>query len=47
VHTLPCCCDLAGDADNDGTVDLDDAEFILAIVNGAQPTCRDEADAKG
>ena len=43
------CCNLAGDANNDNSVDIGDVAFIVARVfqGGAPPSCADEADANG
>ncbi|HSG98980.1 MAG TPA: FG-GAP-like repeat-containing protein, partial [candidate division Zixibacteria bacterium] len=45
----PCCCDLAGDADNSGSVNIADATFLIAHIftGGAAPPCGDEGDADG
>lgn len=43
----PPCCDLAGDADNNGSVNIGDVTFIIARIfgGGVAPDCQDEADA--
>ena len=43
------CCDLAGDADNSGTVNIADVTFLITRIfsGGAAPACNDEADADG
>ena len=43
------CCDLPGDADNSGDVNIGDVLFIVAFIfsGGPVPVCYDEADADG
>ena len=43
------CCDLAGDADNSGSVNIGDVTFIInrIFAGGSAPSCNDEADADG
>lgn len=42
----PSCCDLPGDANDDGSVDVADLTFIVAFMfgGGPSPTCLDEGD---
>jgi len=46
---LGSCCDLAGDANNDGKVNVGDAVYIITYVfrGGPAPICMQEADANG
>lgn len=41
------CCDVAGDADNGGDVNIGDVTFLIAYIfsGGAAPVCTREADA--
>lgn len=41
------CCDHAGDANNNGAVNILDVTFIISYLykSGAPPSCNDEADA--
>ncbi len=43
------CCDVAGDANSDGTLNITDVTFLAAYIlaGGALPPCNDEADANG
>lgn len=43
------CCDTAGDADNNGSVNIADVTFLIARIfaGGPAPPCDDEADANG
>ena len=43
------CCDLPGDADNSGRVNIGDVTFLInfVFVGGMAPPCQDEADADG
>ena len=43
------CCDLAGDADGNGTTNISDAVFLIAYIfqGGSAPPCLDEGDANG
>lgn len=43
------CCDLPGDADLSGDVNVADATFIVKFIflSGAAPPCNDQADAEG
>ncbi len=43
------CCDLAGDADNSGSVNIADVTFLIARIfsGGPAPGCEDEGDANG
>ncbi len=44
-----CCCDLAGDANNSGSVNIADVTFLIARIfaGGAAPPCCEEGDADG
>lgn len=44
-----CCCDLAGDANNDGRVNIADLTFLIArnFAGGAAPPCCEKGDADG
>ena len=43
------CCDLAGDANDDGAVNISDAVFLVNYIfrGGAEPVCVPKADASG
>ena len=43
------CCNLAGDANNDGSVNIADVTFLIARIfaGGAVPPCCQEGDANG
>ncbi|MCH7878211.1 MAG: dockerin type I repeat-containing protein, partial [candidate division Zixibacteria bacterium] len=45
----PFCCALAGDADNNVSVNIADITFLIARIfaGGSAPNCNDEADANG
>ena len=45
---IPCCA-LAGDANNDGGLNIADVTFLIARIfaSGPAPSCADEADANG
>ncbi|MFQ5607902.1 MAG: PKD domain-containing protein [Candidatus Zixiibacteriota bacterium] len=46
---LPGCCQVAGDANNDGSVNIADVTFLIARIfaSGAAPPCCDQASATG
>ncbi len=43
------CCDTAGDANNDGNVNISDVTFLIARIfaSGPAPECNDQADGNG
>ncbi|HSG98895.1 MAG TPA: dockerin type I repeat-containing protein, partial [candidate division Zixibacteria bacterium] len=43
------CCDVAGDADNSGSVNIGDATYLIQYIfsSGPAPVCADEGDADG
>lgn len=43
------CCELAGDANNNGSMNIADAIFIIDMIfnSGPEPDCTDQADANG
>lgn len=45
----PCCCDVAGDADNNGSITIGDVTFIINVIftGTPLPVCNDAADADG
>jgi len=45
----PGCCDSPGDANNNGSINILDATFLINYLykSGAAPDCNDEADANG
>jgi len=43
------CCDVPGDADNSGRLNIGDVTFLISRIfsNGGAPVCQDKADANG
>ncbi len=43
------CCNVAGDANNDGIVDISDVVYLISYIfaGGLSPYCKDEGDANG
>ncbi|MBN4076152.1 hypothetical protein JYT16_00380 [Gemmatimonas aurantiaca] len=48
-NPCPMCCDVAGDADNAGSVTIGDVTFTIAYIfsGGSAPSCCEEGDADG
>jgi len=46
---FPPCCEIAGDADSNGGVNIADITFLIKRIfsNGSPPECNDQADANG
>lgn len=49
ITITPGCCEVAGDADHNGSVSIADATYLISRIfsGGPAPTCNDEADADG
>lgn len=49
LNTLPSCCNIPGDADHSGSVNIGDVTFLIARIfgGGPAPECQDEGDADG
>ncbi|MBN4076378.1 hypothetical protein JYT16_01535 [Gemmatimonas aurantiaca] len=47
--TAPACCDIAGDADNSGSVTIGDVTFLIGYIfsGGSSPICCEKGDADG